>query len=124
MVDNLLYLIYYNVTHHFLPSRISIYILKKISPDFKYAAAVNQDRLKPGKQAYPVDKNGCEIDTDKDGVVDSKDYCPHNTPAALSQGVAINGCPKHSDFDGTPDYRDKCPGTPRGVRTDKHGCPV
>ena len=98
--------------------------LKKLSPDFKYSAAVNQDRLKPGKHAYPVDKDGCELDTDKDGVVNSKDYCPNNTPLALSKGIAVNGCPKHSDFDGTPDYRDKCPGTPRGVRTDKHGCQV
>jgi len=97
--------------------------LKKISPDFRYAAAVNPDRLKPGAQAYPVDKDGCEFDSDGDGVVNSKDYCPDNTTIELSKGIAVNGCPKHSDSDGTPDYRDKCPDTPRGTRTDKDGCP-
>jgi len=96
--------------------------LKKISPDFKYAAAVNPQRLTVGEQAYPVDKNGCEFDSDKDGVVNSKDYCLQNTKKELSKGIALNGCPKHSDFDGTPDYRDQCPDTPRSVKTDKQGC--
>ena len=36
----------------------------------------------------------------------------------------ILSVPKHSDFDGTPDYRDKCPDTPRGVRSNKDGCPI
>ena len=98
--------------------------LKKLSPDFKYAVAVNPERLKPGSQAYPVNKDGCEYDADNDGVVNSQDYCPENTEIELSKGVADNGCPKHSDFDGTPDYRDKCPSTPRGVKTDKDGCPI
>jgi len=96
--------------------------LKKISPDFKYAAAVNPQRLIPGSQAYPVGKDGCEFDTDNDGVVNSRDYCPQNTQKELSKGIAVNGCPKHSDFDGTPDYRDQCPDTPRGVKTAKYGC--
>ena len=98
--------------------------LKKLSPDFKYAAAVNPDRLKPGSQAYPVDKDGCELDNDGDGVVNSQDYCLENTTIELSKGVAKNGCPKHSDFDGTPDYRDKCPDTPKGTKADKNGCPI
>jgi len=98
--------------------------LKKLSPDFRYAAAVNPDRLKPEAQAYPVDKDGCEFDTDSDGVVNSQDYCPENTTVELSKGIAANGCPKHSDFDGTPDYRDKCPDTPRGVKSNKDGCQI
>lgn len=98
--------------------------LKKISSSFKYAVAVNPERLQPGRQAHPVDKDGCEIDTDGDGVVNSKDYCPEDSAAAISKGVAVNGCPKQSDFDGTPDYRDKCPGTAKGVKTDPSGCPV
>ena len=36
--------------------------LKKLPADFKYAPAVNPERLKPGAQAYPVDKHGCEHD--------------------------------------------------------------
>ena len=98
--------------------------LKKLPVDFKYAPAVNPERLKPGAQAYPVDNNGCEPDSDGDGVVESKDYCPNDSREALSRGVAKNGCPKHSDQDGTPDYRDRCPDTQRGVRTDKSGCEI
>ena len=43
--------------------------LKKLPADFKFAPAVNPERLKPGAQAYPVDKDGCEFDTDGDGVI-------------------------------------------------------
>ena len=96
--------------------------LKKLPADFKYAAAVNPERLKAGEKAYPVDKRGCEFDNDGDGVVNSQDYCPDDSKTTLSRGIAANGCPKHSDADGTPDYRDDCPNTPRGVKTDKHGC--
>jgi OOP family OmpA-OmpF porin len=71
-----------------------------------------------------VDKEGCEFDTDGDGVINSQDYCPQNTKIELSKGIAVNGCPKQSDFDGTPDYRDKCPDTPRGVKSDKDGCQI
>jgi OmpA-OmpF porin, OOP family len=68
-----------------------------------------------------VDKDGCPIDSDKDGVPDYLDKCP-NTPA----GVAVDkdGCPIDSDKDGVPDYLDKCPNTPTGVSVDKDGCPV
>ncbi|MDJ0881878.1 MAG: thrombospondin type 3 repeat-containing protein [Gammaproteobacteria bacterium] len=98
--------------------------LKKVAADFRYGVAIDPERLKPGIKAFPVDKNGCEFDTDGDGIVNSQDYCPEDTKEALSKGVAENGCPKHSDADGTPDYRDNCPGTPRGVKVDKKGCPI
>ncbi|MBE9540811.1 MAG: thrombospondin type 3 repeat-containing protein, partial [Proteobacteria bacterium] len=69
-------------------------------------------------------ENGCEFDTDGDGVINSKDYCPEDTVETLSKGVAVNGCPKQSDADGTPDYRDNCPDTPKGVKVDNLGCPM
>ena len=97
--------------------------LKMLPADYKFAPAVNPERLRSTPQAHPVDKYGCELDTDNDGVINSKDFCPENTPVQLSKGIAINGCPVHSDTDGTPDYRDKCPNTPRGVATDSDGCP-
>jgi OOP family OmpA-OmpF porin len=97
--------------------------LKMLPADFKYAAAVNPERLKDKPRAHPVDSAGCEFDSDNDGVVNSQDYCPENSPQQLSKGVASNGCPLHSDEDGTPDYRDRCPGTPRSVATDRFGCP-
>lgn len=96
--------------------------LKKLPADFKFAAAVNPDRLKPEPRAYPVDQYGCEFDTDSDGVVNSKDYCQEDSKKSRSMGVAKNGCPKHSDGDGVPDYRDRCPNTPTKVKTDRYGC--
>ena len=62
-----------------------------------------------------------ELDSDGDGVPDSKDECP-NTP----KGVAVDakGCPKDSDGDGVPDYQDKCPGTPAGDKVDANGCTI
>jgi hypothetical protein len=98
--------------------------LKKLPADFKYSVAVDPERLKPEAKAYPVDENGCEFDTDGDGVINSKDYCPEDTAETLSKGIAVNGCPKHSDADGTPDYRDDCPDTPKGAKVDNLGCPL
>jgi hypothetical protein len=97
--------------------------LRKLPPDFRFAAAVDSERLRPGPKAHPVDATGCERDNDGDGVVNSQDDCPDDPVEALSAGVAGNGCPRHSDLDGNPDYRDRCPGTPRGVATDAQGCP-
>ncbi len=69
-----------------------------------------------GKKAVAED-----VDSDGDGVFDSKDRCP-NTPA----GVIVDefGCPVDSDGDGVADYLDKCPNTPKGVKVDANGCPL
>lgn len=96
--------------------------LKKLPADFRFAAAVNPARLSPQPHAYPVDRYGCENDSDGDGVVDSSDYCPQDSAQALTMGIAANGCPKHSDADGTPDYRDRCPDTSADAKTDRYGC--
>ena len=98
--------------------------LKKLPADFRYAPAVNPERMKPAVRSYPVDEHGCEPDSDGDGVKNSRDYCPDNTEEQLVKGVAANGCPRQSDFDGTPDYRDRCPGTPKGVESDSFGCEI
>ena len=98
--------------------------LKKLPANFKYSVAVDPERLKPEAKAFPVDENGCEFDTDGDGIINSKDYCPENTAETLSKGVADNGCPKQSDADGTPDYRDNCPDTAKGLKVDNLGCPM
>jgi len=59
-----------------------------------------------------------EKDTDKDGIVDSKDKCP--TVAGLAK---YNGCPiPDSDKDGINDEEDKCPSV---AGTAKYkGCPI
>ena len=62
-----------------------------------------------------------EIDSDGDGVPDSRDKCP-NTPIGMT--VDANGCPLDSDGDNIPDSIDKCPGTPKGVAVDARGCPI
>ncbi len=59
-----------------------------------------------------------EKDTDKDGIVDSKDKCP--TVAGLAK---YNGCPiPDTDKDGINDEEDKCP-TIAGTAKYK-GCPI
>ena len=68
-----------------------------------------------------VDANGCPLDSDGDNISDSMDKCP-GTP----KGVAVDakGCPIDTDGDGVPDSLDKCPNTPKGCKVDKNGCPA
>lgn len=68
-----------------------------------------------------VDQFGCPVDADGDGVPDYLDKCP-DTPKGVR--VDKNGCPLDSDGDGVPDYMDKCPNTPKGVQVDQNGCPL
>jgi hypothetical protein len=98
--------------------------LHKVPAEFRYRHGLSAERYSRQPEAWPVDESGCEPDSDGDGLIDSQDYCPGDSPEAISKGVAENGCPKHSDGDGTPDWRDRCPDTPRGVATDRYGCPV
>ena len=76
----------------------------------------------PGlKRKQLIDRNGCDLDADADGVHDCYDLCPE-TPAGVE--VDSVGCPVDSDHDGVPDYLDKCLGTPEGVAVDENGCPL
>ncbi len=59
-----------------------------------------------------------ELDSDGDGVPDSRDQCP-GTP--LGTPVNADGC-SDSDGDGVYDTRDLCPGTPPGTAVDINGC--
>ena len=68
-----------------------------------------------------VDSRGCELDSDGDGVVNSKDKCP-NTPAGAP--VDANGCELDSDGDGVVDRLDECPNTAKGVPVDIRGCEI
>ncbi|MDT8442307.1 MAG: OmpA family protein [Desulfuromonadales bacterium] len=78
------------------------------------------------------------LDSDGDGIPDSRDKCP-DTP--LGTPVDAVGCPPvekapaptpaplpvvdgDDDGDGVPNSRDKCPGTPKGVIVDEHGCEI
>jgi OOP family OmpA-OmpF porin len=68
-----------------------------------------------------VDANGCPLDSDGDNIADSLDKCP-NTPKGIA--VDATGCPLDIDGDGVPDSLDKCPNTPKGCKVDKNGCPI
>lgn len=92
-----------------------------------------------------VDKSGCPLDRDKDGVADYYDDCPDafgglvlaGCPDGDFDGVAdredrcpndagplsSSGCPD-SDKDGVVDIDDKCQGTAAKYRVDSTGCPV
>lgn len=59
------------------------------------------------------------VDSDGDGVADSKDACPA-TPAGVHVDSA--GCPLDSDRDGVADGADLCPNTSKGTKVDSNGC--
>ncbi|WP_372749991.1 OmpA family protein [Litorivivens sp.] len=58
------------------------------------------------------------IDSDGDGVADSRDQCPGTPPGTP---VNENGC-SDLDGDGVIDPQDRCPGTPLGTPVDEYGC--
>jgi OOP family OmpA-OmpF porin len=87
----------------------------------------------PNTPPKPFEKCGdvIDVDSDKDGIMDSEDECPHNTAVEISKGVyksgSKKGCPLDSDNDGVPDYLDDCPlNTPLEISkgVDEHGCPL
>jgi len=83
-----------------------------------YSFGERAQKVAPVK-AEPVKEKPVVIDSDKDGVVDSKDKCP-NTPAGTN--VDANGCELDDDKDGVPNSKDKCPNTPANAEVDAHGC--
>lgn len=70
-----------------------------------------------------VDRYGCSIDSDNDGVPDGLDDCPATDRRGIGY-VDIYGCPVDSDFDGLPDYLDECPTNRTGAHVDEKGCPI
>lgn len=68
-----------------------------------------------------VDEFGCPVDSDGDDVFDGLDMCP-NTPVDAIVDAA--GCPSDNDNDGVYDGIDKCMDTPSGAKVDEAGCPV
>lgn len=84
----------------------------------------DNDGVKNSKDLCPntplgilVNKNGCPLDSDNDGVPDYLDQCPSVPGLKL-----LNGCPD-TDGDGVPDPKDQCPNTPENVQVNKIGCP-
>ena len=105
-------------------------LIPTVGVDIVFGGEVDSDRdgVVDSKDMCPdtpigvkVDENGCPLDSDKDGIADYLDKCP-DTPIGVK--VDNNGCPLDSDKDGVPDYLDRCPDTPAGVNVDKNGCPI
>jgi len=69
-------------------------------------------------------------DSDRDGITDDQDNCPHNSSAEIAKGVykkgRQKGCPIDNDQDRVADYQDSCPYNrakeiAKGVNS--NGCP-
>lgn len=69
----------------------------------------------------PTEQAATAVDSDADGVMDTKDACPA-TPAGVHVDNA--GCPIDSDKDGVADGTDLCPNTAKGAAVDSNGCAV
>ncbi len=82
--------------------------------------------LCPDKKPTTDNNNdGCEDDSDGDGIDDTQDSCPNSKPQ--KDNNPKDGCEDDSDFDGVSDVSDKCP-TKQGIDAnichgDSYGCP-
>ncbi len=79
----------------------------------------SKDRCANSHTGATVDSSGCELDSDRDGVVDSKDACP---TSAVNTRVDSRGCELDSDGDGVHDSKDRCPNTPVNSPVNAQGC--
>lgn len=68
-------------------------------------------------------RSDCAVDTDGDGVDDTRDQCPGTTAGIV---VDTRGCDLSTsgdaDRDGVPDAADTCADTPAGTHVDTSGC--
>jgi OOP family OmpA-OmpF porin len=85
----------------------------------QYAFGGRAESAPPPPVVVPPPPAEAELDSDGDGVPDSKDKCP-GTPAGTP--VDASGCEADTDGDGVLDSKDKCPNTPRGDKVDANGC--
>jgi OOP family OmpA-OmpF porin len=74
----------------------------------------------PPPEAAPRPMEAEPLDSDGDGVPDSRDWC-----AGTPRGVTVDdrGCPLDKDGDGVADHMDQCPDTRPGIPVDETGCP-
>ena len=72
----------------------------------------------PGAQAGDA-RAAPKVDTDRDGVDDGQDRCPHTPPG---RAVDDHGCERDADGDGVADSQDVCPRTPAGRKVTPDGC--
>ena len=101
---------------------VTLYINEPVDIDSDKDGVFDRlDKCPHSARGFKVDKHGCPIDTDGDGVIDYKDKCP-NTLENVS--VDKSGCPFDNDKDGVLDYKDDCLGTQIGLAVDPNGCAI
>jgi len=96
---------------------------------YKYKGVISEIEECPDPETTPPDqipaicRENEPVDSDGDGVPDSKDKCPfHGTPGEIDEF----GCSTADmDGDGIPDTKDKCPAVPEDPDgfEDSDGCP-
>lgn len=74
-------------------------------------------------KAKPMLATKKDVDSDNDGILDSKDQCPGTASGIKvdSSGCALNN---DKDADGIVDSADKCPETASGAVVNKDGCKI
>lgn len=75
------------------------------------------------KDNCPVNVNGNQADADGDGIGDSCDNCAGTQAGASVDGNGCAASDRDSDGDGVNDDQDNCPGTPADTAVDANGCP-
>ncbi len=80
-----------------------------------------KDKCPNTPEGVKIDAFGCEVDDDGDGVANSLDSCPGTRKGAK---VDAKGCALDKDGDGVLNAVDKCPDTPQGVEVDANGCKI
>jgi len=81
----------------------------------------SRDACPSTPRGVDVDATGCAFDYDGDGVAAYADSCPDTPRGATVDG---SGCPADTDSDGVFDGIDQCPDTPAGAEVDDRGCPT
>jgi len=71
------------------------------------------------KASAPKARAPAAVDSDNDGVLDSRDQCPNSTSGVM---VDSSGCELDSDADGVVDSRDACPDSQAKAKVDNRGC--
>lgn len=102
------------------------------APDFRIVATagywftIEDSKPTSPNKRFKVDYSKEDVDTDKDGLIDSIDLCP-TEPEDHKPPNTDDGCPAppDRDGDGIPDSKDKCPDEPEDFDKidDKDGCP-
>ena len=79
----------------------------------------SKDQCKDTVDGAEVDSKGCVMDSDNDGVIDSKDQCRDTVDGAE---VDSKGCVMDTDNDGIANADDECAGTVSGTIVNTRGC--